>query len=328
MSDRHRRRMNRFFITRRALWPAVFLGIASLSAGSVEPESVVFCSYNLKNWLTMDRFDLATKKTLIASPKPEDEKRRVAEIIAAIKPQILGVCEIGTAEDLAHLQAHLKKLGLDLPHTEMAHGGDEQRRLALLSSFPIAARNSQTSLTYQLDGKTIAFQRGILDATVRITPAFEVRFLGLHLKSKREVEEADQALMRRHEARLLRKHMDGIFAANPKVRLLAYGDFNEHRNEPAIDTIMGDRQSESAMLDVQLRDRQGEVWTHFWDAADAYSRLDYFFASRLLRPHLDYRRSFIYSSRDFDKASDHRPIVTTLQLEPFVSKRPTGGKQH
>ena len=319
--------MNRFFITRRALWPAVFLGLTRLSAASVEPESVVFCSYNLKNWLTMDRFDLATKKTLMASPKPEDEKRRAAEIIAAIKPQILGVCEIGTADDLAHLQAHLKKLGLDLPHTEMAHGGDDQRRLALLSAFPIAARNSQTSLTYQLDGKTIAFQRGILDATIRITPAFEVRCLGLHLKSKREVEEADQALMRRHEARLLRKHMDNIFAVNPRVRLLAYGDFNEQRNEPAIDTIMGDRQSESAMLDVQLRDRQGEVWTHFWDSADTYSRLDYFFASRFLRPHLDYRRSFIYSSRDFDKASDHRPIVTTLRLEPFVSKRPTGGKE-
>ncbi|MFM7606541.1 MAG: endonuclease/exonuclease/phosphatase family protein [Prosthecobacter sp.] len=319
--------MNRFFITRRALWPAVFLGLTRLSAASVEPESVVFCSYNLKNWLTMDRFDLATKKTLMASPKPEDEKRRAAEIIAAIKPQILGVCEIGTADDLAHLQAHLKKLGLDLPHTEMAHGGDDQRRLALLSAFPIAARNSQTSLTYQLDGKTIAFQRGILDATIRITPAFEVRCLGLHLKSKREVEEADQALMRRHEARLLRKHMDNIFAVNPRVRLLAYGDFNEQRNEPAIDTIMGDRQSESAMLDVQLRDRQGEVWTHFWDSADTYSRLDYFFASRFLRPHLDYRRSFIYSSRDFDKASDHRPIVTTLRLEPFVSKRPTGSKE-
>jgi endonuclease/exonuclease/phosphatase family metal-dependent hydrolase len=321
MSDRHRRRMNRFFITRRALWPAVFLGIASLSAGSVEPESVVFCSYNLKNWLTMDRFDLATKKTLIASPKPEDEKRRVAEIIAAIKPQILGVCEIGTAEDLAHLQAHLKKLGLDLPHTEMAHGGDEQRRLALLSSFPIAARNSQTSLTYQLDGKTIAFQRGILDATVRITPAFEVRFLGLHLKSKREVEEADQALMRRHEARLLRKHMDGIFAANPKVRLLAYGDFNEHRNEPAISDIIGSpRTSDTAMQDVWLKDKDGEVWTHFWDAADTYARLDYCFASRLLRPHLDYRGCYIYSARDFDKASDHRPLVLKISPEPILKR--------
>jgi endonuclease/exonuclease/phosphatase family metal-dependent hydrolase len=269
----------------------------------------------------MDRFDLATKKTLIASPKPEDEKRRVAEIIAAIKPQILGVCEIGTAEDLAHLQAHLKKLGLDLPHTEMAHGGDEQRRLALLSSFPIAARNSQTSLTYQLDGKTIAFQRGILDATVRITPAFEVRFLGLHLKSKREVEEADQALMRRHEARLLRKHMDGIFAANPKVRLLAYGDFNEHRNEPAISDIIGSpRTSDTAMQDVWLKDKDGEVWTHFWDAADTYARLDYCFASRLLRPHLDYRGCYIYSARDFDKASDHRPLVLKISPEPILKR--------
>lgn len=317
--------MNRILITRRAFLPAVFLALAGL-AQAAEPESVVFCAYNVKNWLTMDRFDMATKKMLMASPKPEDEKRRVAEIIGAIKPQILGVCEIGTAEDLADLQAHLKKIGLDLPHTELAHGGDENRRLALLSAFPITARNSQTSLTYQLDGKTMPFQRGILDATIRITPAFEVRFLGLHLKSKREVDEADQAQMRRHEARLLRKHMDSIFAADPKVRLLAYGDFNEHRNEPAIDTIMGDRQSDSAMLDVQLRDRQGEVWTHFWDSADTYSRLDYFFASRLLRPHLDYRRSFIYSSRDFDKASDHRPIVTTIRLEPFVSKVPAGAK--
>ena len=69
------------------------------------------------------------------------------------------------------------------------------------------------------------------------------------------------------------------------------------------------------------RNKAGEVWTHFWDTADTYSRLDYLFASRLLRPHLDYRRSFIYSSRDFDKASDHRPIVTTIRIEPFVSKQ-------
>jgi endonuclease/exonuclease/phosphatase family metal-dependent hydrolase len=301
--------------------PAVFFVLAGLTAAA-EPESVVFCSYNVKNWLTMDRFDQETKKMLTSAPKPEEEKQRVVEILAAIKPQVLGICEIGTAEDLADLQSRLKKAGLDLPHTEMAHGGDDTRRLALLSALPIASRNSQTSLTYQLNGQTLPFQRGILDATVKINSTLQVRFLGVHLKSKREIEEADQAQMRRHEARLLRKHMDTIFAAEPKTRLLAYGDFNEHRNEPAIDTIMGDRQSDTGMLDVFLRDKQGEVWTHFWDSADTYSRLDYLFASRLLRPHLDYRRSFIYSSRDFDKASDHRPIVTTIRIEPFVSKQP------
>lgn len=312
--------MNVSLTTRRALLPAVFLAFASLSLAA-EPESVVFCSYNVKNWLTMDRFDQETKQMLTSAPKPEEEKKRVVEILAAIKPQVLGICEIGTAEDLADLQSRLKKAGLDLPHTEMAHGGDDTRRLALLSALPIVSRNSQTSLTYELSGQTLPFQRGILDATVKLTGTMQVRFLGVHLKSKREIEEADQAQMRRHEARLLRKHMDAIFAADMKTRLLAYGDFNEHRNEPAIDTIMGDRQSDTGMLDVFLRDKQGEVWTHFWDSADTYSRLDYLFASRLLRPHLDYRRSFIYSSRDFDKASDHRPIVTTIRIEPFVSKQ-------
>jgi endonuclease/exonuclease/phosphatase family metal-dependent hydrolase len=311
--------MNRFFTTRRAFLPAVFFALAAL-APAAELESVVFCSYNVKNWLTMDRFDQETKKMLTSAPKPEDEKQRVVEILAAIKPMVLGICEIGTAEDLADLQKRLKKAGLDLPHTEVAHGGDDTRRLALLSAFPIVARSSQTNLTYQLKGQTMPFQRGILDTTIKFTNTMQVRFLGVHLKSKREIEEADQAMMRRNEARLMRKHMDAIFAADVKTRLLAYGDFNEHRNEPAIDTIMGDRQSDTGMLDVFLRDKQGEVWTHFWDTADTYSRLDYLFASRLLRPHLDYRRSFIYSSRDFDKASDHRPIVTTIRIEPFVSK--------
>lgn len=313
--------MSLFIITRRAWMPAVFFAFTGL-AMAAGLESVVFCSYNVKNWLTMDRFDQVTKKMLASAPKPEEEKQRVVEILAAIKPHVLGLCEIGTAEDLADLQARLKKAGIDLPHTEMAHGGDDKRRLALLSALPIVARNSQTSLTYQLNGQTLPFQRGILDATVKITSTMQVRFLGVHLKSKREIEEADQGQMRRHEARLLRKHMDAIFAADPKTRLLAYGDFNEHRNEPAIDTLMGDRQSDTGMLDVLLRDRQGEVWTHFWDSADIYSRLDYLFASRLLRPHLDYRRSFIYSSRDFGKASDHRPIVTTIRIEPFGSKKP------
>ena len=115
--------------------------------------------------------------------------------------------------------------------------------------------------------------------------------------------------------------MDGIFTADPKVRLLAYGDFNEHRNEPAVDIIMGDRQGDTAMLDVQLRDRDGQVWTHFWDSADSYSRLDYFFASRVLRPHLDYKKCFIYSARDFDKASDHRPIVLRVTYKPWNERK-------
>ncbi len=308
------------FITRRVIGPAVFFLTAALLSAA-EPERLTFCSYNLKNWLTMDRFDQQTYKTLPSAPKPEDERVRVVKILAAINPDILGVCEIGTADDLADLQKRLKAAGIDLPHTELAHGGDPVRRLALLSRLPIKARNSQTDLKYQLGDQTLPFQRGILDATIAITPTFDLHFVGVHLKSKREITEADQAQMRRNEARLLRKHLDSIFTKEPGARILAYGDFNEHRNEPAISDIMGSpRTSDTAMQDVWLKDVDGEVWTHFWDAADTYSRLDYCFASRLLRPHLDYRKCYIYSARDFDKASDHRPLVIKISPEPILKK--------
>lgn len=156
-------------------------------------------------------------------------------------------------------------------------------------------------------------QRGILDATVELRAGSRVRFLGVHLKSMREVTEADQALMRRNEARLLREHLDAVMASDTRARLLCYGDFNEHRNEAAIATIMGSKASDRQMIEVPLADGDGRVWTHFWDAADTYSRLDYVFCSRSLRTQIDLRRSRIHDDRHFDKASDHRPLVVVIR---------------
>lgn len=302
--------------------PAVFFASATLLPGAEpKPERLTFCSYNLRNWLTTDRFDLPTPIASTGRPKPEAEKERVVKILAAIKPDILGVCEIGDSDDLEELQQRLKAAGVDLPHTEMAHGGDEARRLALLSRLPIKARNSQFDLTYQIGDQTLPHQRGILDVTIAITPTLDIHFLGVHLKSKREVPEFDQAEMRRNEARLLRLHMDALFAKEPGAAILAYGDFNEHRNEPAIADIIGSpRTGDTAMTDLLLRDSEGAVWTHFWDEADIYSRLDYCFASRLLRPHIDLKGSFIYSTQDFLKASDHRPLVVKISGTPVLRK--------
>ncbi len=304
--------------------PAVFFVFAAgalLLAAEPSPEQLTFCSYNLRNWVTTDPLDLQASNTFPARPKPEAEKERVAKILAAIKPDILGVCEIGDSDDLEDLQRRLAEAGVDLPHTEIAHGGDETRRLALLSRLPINARNSQLDLKYQIGDQTLPLLRGILDVTIAITPTLDIHFLGVHLKSKREVAEADQAEMRRNEARLLRLHIDSLFAEEPGAAILAYGDFNEHRHEPAIADIIGSpRTGETAMQDILLKDAEGQVWTHFWDEADIYSRLDYCFVSRLLRPHIDLRGSFIYSARDFDKASDHRPLVLKISPVPVVRK--------
>lgn len=302
---------------RRIVKSAVFLlslfgalgGAPSIHAQA--DQRVILCGYNVRNWLTMDRFD--GRRTVAAAPKPESERKQVLATLLAIRPDILGVCEIGGETELREIQSRLKESGIDLPHSEIAHGGDEHRRLGLLSRFPIVARHSQTDLKYQLGASTLPFQRGILDVTVRVRPDFELRCLGVHLKSMREVTEGDQALMRRNEAHLLRRHLDAILNAAPQTRVVVYGDFNEHRNQPAIDEVLGSRASDAAMSEIPLRDVNGEVWTHFWDAADSYARLDYFFVSKALKPLIDPRRSFIYSQRTFLEASDHRPIVLSIR---------------
>lgn len=273
-------------------------------------EAVTVCSYNLKNWLIMDRFN--GREVVKSSPKPESEKALIVEILTVLKPDILGVCEIGRESDLLELQARLKEAGLDLPHFEVAHGGDDYRQQGLLSHFPIVSRQSKLDLNYELGESILPLQRGILDVGVEIPDGTTLRCLGVHLKSKREVPEGDQSLMRRNEARLLRKHIDAIQEADPDAQILAYGDFNEHRNGPPVRDILGSRSSPGYMADALIRDIDGEVWTHFWDSADSYSRFDYFFLSRSLIPRIDWKKSFVYKRRNFDEASDHRPIILSI----------------
>ncbi len=304
---------------RRAAVPAAFfvfwaacLAEAQVPAEPLRAGSIRVCSYNLKNWLSMER---GFGPNIVPTSKPEKEKEKVVSFIVDIAPQVLGVCEIGSEDDLKELKGRLEKAGLSYPHVVYAHGGDPVRRLGLLSQFPVVAQNSQADLSYQLGELTFAFKRGILDATLQVSPDFSLHMVGVHLKSKREVSEADQALMRRNEAHLLREHLDRILTDAPDGKVLLYGDFNEEPREAPIEEIIGNRATPGLLMhEVALRDANNEMWTHFWDLHDLYSRLDYFFLSPALRLHVNDHEAFIYSAKDFDKGSDHRPIVVTVDL--------------
>lgn len=309
-----------FSAKRRGFFLAVFFFLTITLVSAREGQKpVIFCSYNLKNWLQMQRSFGAEEQPPI--PKPDKEKTKVIEFLNTIQPDILGVCEIGTLNDLKELQNRLKDVGIDLPHLEHSRGADLTRSLGLLSRYPITARKSQSRLHYQIGAQTFPMQRGILDVTVRLNDDLEVRFLGVHFKSKRAIPEADESLMRRNEAHLLREHLDQIFQYEPTAKVVCYGDFNEHRNEPSISEIIGSRARPGHMADLHIKDAQGQSWTHFWDVADIYARLDYFFLSSDLRPHINQKASYIHSAPDFDKASDHRPIVLTINPAKKSSRR-------
>lgn len=298
---------------KRRLFLSAALGAVLLSAlPAAERESVTFCAYNLKNYLGMERFLNGARTPDV--PKPAKEIAAVVKFIASIKPDALGVSEIGQEKDLLDLQRRLKDAGLALPNLEYCHGGDPTRRLGLLTRLPIVARNSQTDLKYQIGDLAFPVQRGFLDVTLRLRPGLDVRFVGVHLKSKRPIPEADESLMRRNEAHLLRMHLDKLIAANPEEKIVIYGDFNEHRHEAPLVDIVGDSKPPGGLFEMHLRDSRKETWTHYWKDADVYSRFDYVFFTRTLSKYMDRRGSSIYDVPDYYDGSDHRPVVVKIWL--------------
>lgn len=300
---------------KRFLFIAIFGLIHSsdfIPAQESKDSTVTFCSYNLKNYLKMERQTKGVASTGIG--KPEKEIAAIVRFLYEIKPDILGVCEIGSEEDLIDLQSRLNALGINLPYHELSHGVDPVRALGFLSKFPILERHSALEVKYRIGEDVFFVQRGFLDVTVQLRTGYSLHCVGAHLKSKREVPDADQKLMRRNEAHLLRQHLESILRDKPETKLLLYGDFNEDKHEAAIAEIEGAAGMELSMNSVRLRDSHGETWTHYWEMADLYSRLDYCFVSRPLQSYVDKKKSYIFDSVDFYEGSDHRPLVLKINL--------------
>ncbi|MCB1065352.1 MAG: endonuclease/exonuclease/phosphatase family protein [Verrucomicrobiae bacterium] len=285
----------------------LFVSAKAQTSPQNSPDPVTFVAWNLKNYLAMER--RVDGEVVSDAPKPEKEIEVLVAAIVEAKPDILGVCEIGDAAYLADLQKRLKAKGLELPHTELVISADGwNRNLALLSRFPIVSRDPQTDLTYLIGQTRFPIQRGILDVTLAINDSYRLRCLGLHLKSKREIPEADQAEMRRNEAHLIREHLDSIMATEPGTNLIVYGDFNDTPNEIPIRTIRGRFGSDDYLTDLRPNDRFGFRWTHYWSVADTYARLDYTLVSKGLLPEVDRDSASILHPEDWETASDHRGL--------------------
>lgn len=284
---------------------------AALVAPAVVAEegTLRFMSYNVENWLVMSR---QTNNRTESAPKPEKERNAAAGLIAAYKPDVVGIVEIGTEEDVNDLQARLAAAGHPMPHFHLNLGSDPVRRVALLSLHPIRDGVVRDELNYRSQGKEYAMQRGILDATVD-SPAGSFRFLGVHLKSKREIEDGDQEDMRLNESHLLRRELNGILTDDSSARLVVFGDFNDTRNSPTLQTIRGSGNRPESLVQIALKDSRGHFWTHHWEYQDVYSRFDYVMVSQALRSSVLWDESKVIDDPEVASASDHRPLLVVLK---------------
>jgi endonuclease/exonuclease/phosphatase family metal-dependent hydrolase len=277
--------------------------IAPISEGSIR-----FVVFNVENWLTMDRY--VDGKAQAGRLKPEKDRLAVAKLLASVKPDILGVSEIGTEEDVKDLQGFLERAGHPMPHSHLNRGADPTRSLVILSRFPIGKTVVHENLSYRSKGREYGMQRGLLDATIG-TPSGSYRFLGVHLKSKRETQGGDQEDMRLNEAHLVRGELDAILRDDSQARLVVYGDFNDTRNSEALRAVRG--AGKQALQMVSLKDSKGEYWTHYWDFEDVYSRIDYVMVSDALRKSVQWDGCKIVETGELGGASDHRPLLVILK---------------
>lgn len=306
---------------RRAILAAAlavsFAGVLPAASPVPSQQKIVAVWWNLRNYRLEPECDEAGK--ILTPAKPAESIDAIVRTIAKIRPDILGLAEVGTRDDLNDLQRRLKKAGVDLPHATWVDAEDKHRHLALLSRFRLV-ENHDTTSAVNTSGIPRRVQRGFLDCTVAVEPDCSLRILGAHFKSQRVVPEFDQAEQRRGESLLLRQRIASILTEDPSTRLLLVGDLNDTKNSPAVGGLTGRRGTPAALTILPLADRQGDSWTYRWAESDEYNRIDYMMTSNPLRRLIDRRGSLIPRERDWMKASDHRPLVVTIDLPSSPAK--------
>jgi len=292
------------------------LGVITLGA---EPLKFRVATYNVANYILQE----GTGRPV----KTEESREQVCRALELLRPDVLALQEMGGAEAVEELRRRLAARGLDYPWWEIASGWDTNIQVALLSRFPIVSRRSHTNESYLLNGRRLHVSRGILEVDLQVGESYRFTMFVVHLKSRRPVGVADQADMRLEEARIVRAKIEERLTRQPGINLLIAGDFNDVKNSRPVRTIQGT--GRFRLTDTRPAEQNGDtvgpvrprsdppriVWTHFYEAEDSYSRVDYIMLSPGMTPEWLPEETYVLAYPNWGLASDHRPIVATFVAE-------------
>ncbi len=272
----------------------------AVMAPAADTNTFLVATYNVRNWLAMTRWGRPDQ------PKPHGEKMAVVRYLAAIRPDVLALQEVGSNRDFAEIVSRLRNEGLVYPDGEWIQGVDTNRHVAILSRYPIISRNSRINTSYTIGTHTIGMSRGLLDVTIQVNADYQFRALVAHLKSKRPVPDINQATMRLEEARILRRHAETLLRQNSRHNLLVMGDLNDDPESEALAMIRGHEPPRLHRLEAF--DRNGLSFTHFWTGRNQYSQIDYLLVNEAMQAELVADSAAIADAEGWEKASDHRAV--------------------
>ncbi|MEM9158907.1 MAG: endonuclease/exonuclease/phosphatase family protein [Verrucomicrobiota bacterium] len=289
----------------------ILLWLICLASMRADEGRIVVATYNVRNYLSMDR--RVEGKFRSDYPKPESEKQVVRESIRQVAPDILTLQEIGDNRYLEELRSDLGREGLNYERSALLEASDENRRVAALWREGLAVEVVEhADLKIKYFGGVEAVKRGMLELRVGEKGEQWSLFV-LHLKSKYTDNKADfqSAKRRALEARAARDRILEIYPDPASARFLVLGDMNDTPNTSPF-RAFEKRGSKRIAEAVPCFDDTGHTWTHFYKKEDTYSRVDLIFRS-VGWTALENLEGAILSRRDFYEGSDHRLVWVAFE---------------
>lgn len=292
-------------------WPVVgwwLLAVISAHAGEL-----VVATYNIENYVATNR--LIPDGYRQEYPKPEAAKAALRRVIGELQADVLVLQEMGPRPYLEELQRDLASDGISYPVAVLLEGPDPDRHVAVLSRLPLAEVRQHRELDFKyIDGREVV-KRGLLEAKLA-TANGPVTLWALHLKSRYTDREDDPASARRRagEAMAIREFILDLHPDPEEAQFVILGDFNDTKRSAALRYLTRKGSKRIAEL-LPATDSRGEAWTHHYRREDAYTRVDHILVSPGLLRAVKEHRVRIHDGPGVKAASDHRPVVLTLELE-------------
>ncbi len=270
-------------------------------------ESVRIATYNLENYLIMDRYtDSVWRKSY---PKPESEKAVIRKVIRQTAPDILILQEIGPLPFLKELKADLIQEGIEYSHLAHMQGDDSVRHLAVLSKVALVevVRHRDLKIRYQKERSLV--KRGMLELSFAQPDGTVFKLFVVHLKSRWTTVKSDlQSLERRTlEAEACRNRIIERTLDLGITDFIIAGDFNDHPRSAPLKRFYQRGDLEIGTL-VPAFDSRGERWTHYYGREVVYSLVDGFIASKPIFPRIENQHGHIVDTPSVLEGSDHRMV--------------------
>ena len=285
--------------------------VAGFCQQSAHAKSIRLATYNLNNYLVMDRHVGAVWRP--SYPKPEADKTIIRQVIKQALPDILAVQEIGTLPFLEELRADLAQQGVHYPYAIHLAGVDQVRHLAVLSKLAPAAVVKHNDLDFKYQNGRKRVKRGMLELSFKRSDGSVFKLFVVHLKSRWTNVKADPESQQRRsrEAEACRNRIIERSYDLGVTDFMIVGDFNDHPASATLRRFYRKGDFDIGAL-LPASDSRGEQWTYFYHKQVVYSLVDGFVVSGTLMPEVVAGEGHIVDIPGVLFGSDHRMVYLDL----------------